>query len=260
MVNLFRFVKDGNAFTSYKHHLLIGFLISIWLVAFLVIIAPFDVAELPLKYRLELMPFYGVIALTGYLVLIPLQNWIFSKTKSWTIYQEVGFIFCFNTLVLIGSYAYYKSSYLNGAYSFKKFTLEVYYPTFILLLSTILFARWFLFRKKPESNIQKIILKGENKRDVLQINLSDLVCVSSADNYVEVNYLKDGKLHKKLLRNTLKNIQEEEAGLVKVHRSHLINPSHFIAWKNSNTIILNHLDVPVSKKYSKALSSLVNRP
>ena len=99
-------------------------------------------------------------------------------------------------------------------------------------------------------------MTGENKRDVLRINLSDLVCVSSADNYVEVSYLIGGKLHKKLLRVTLKNIHPQVPSLLKTHRSFLINPSHFKDWKNANTIHLSQIEVPVSKNYKKDVLAL----
>ncbi|BAO76719.1 LytTR family DNA-binding domain-containing protein [Winogradskyella sp. PG-2] len=102
-----------------------------------------------------------------------------------------------------------------------------------------------------------ITLKGDNKLDVLKILPEDLVCISSADNYIEVNYLIQDKLHKKLLRNTLKGIQNELPYLLKVHRSHLINPSHFKEWNGSSSIILTEIKVPVSKNYKAALLEVI---
>ena len=63
-----------------------------------------------------------------------------------------------------------------------------------------------------------------------------------------MSYLNQGELQKKLLRNTLKTIQIDIPILLKVHRSHLINPSHFKAWKGTSSIILTQMEIPVSKK------------
>jgi len=46
-------------------------------------------------------------------------------------------------------------------------------------------------------------------------------------------------------------MKEELDFLIQVHRSHLINPMHFRSWKNPNTIILTHTEVPVSKTFEK---------
>ena len=106
----------------------------------------------------------------------------------------------------------------------------------------------------------KIILKGENKLDVLQLELTNLICINSANNHVEINYLENDTLKKKLLRTTLTKIHSEVPDLLKVHRSYLINPHHFREWVNSNTIYLTKMEVPVSKKYRNELLNLNYSP
>jgi len=243
---------------SFKHHLLVALILAVWLVLFLVIIAPFDAAELSFSIRLMIMPIYGLISFVGYIILVPLQNWLLKKLVQWTLILEVLLIVLYNTLVLVGSYFYYKSSIVNGDFSFSKFTLEVYYPIFLFLLPILIFSRWYLNKKAIQKKSNTIILTGENKLDVLQINLSDLVCISSADNYVEVSYLVKNELNKKLLRITLKNMHPQVPSLVKVHRSYLINSSHFKDWKNASTIYLTQTEVPVSKKYKKDVIEIHN--
>lgn len=243
-------------YTSYKFHVMIGAIISLWLVVFLVLIAPFDASDLSFMIRLQILPFYGVISFIGYMMLIPLQNWVFRTKNRWTLISEILFIFTFNILVLIGSFWYYKTGIINGDYSFSKFSLEVYTPICFILLSILIFSRWFLNRKAPTKPISKITLTGDNKLDILQIYPADLISISSADNYIEVSYLKGNVLQKKLLRNTLKNIQEEIPSLVRVHRSHLMNPIHFKEWKSASVVGLTQSEIPVSKKYKQAVLDL----
>jgi len=239
--------------TSYKHHFLVSLIVGIWLIAFLVLIAPFDAAELSFEIRLRIMPIYGLISFIAYMLLIPLQNVIFKKAKRWTIFFEAAIIILFNITAFIGCYFYYKSGIVNGDYSFLKFAFEVYYPIFLILLPILIFARWFLNKKAPDQDLDKIILRGENRLDVLQINFLDLICISSADNYVEINYLKNNGLSKKLLRNTLRNIHDDFPKLVKVHRSYIINPAHIREWKNASVLSLTEMDVPVSKNYKQTI-------
>ncbi|WP_299438884.1 LytTR family DNA-binding domain-containing protein [uncultured Aquimarina sp.] len=246
--------------SSNNYHFLVALAIAIWLSVFLILIAPFDIAELPIAARLEIMPFYGLISFIGYVILIPFQNWAYKKIQKQSIYFEILIIVLFNILVLIGSYIYYKSSIVNGDYSFIKFTLEIYYPIFFILLPIIIFARWFISRKIAPHNSKKLVLTGDNKLDILQIKEEDLICISSADNYVTVTYLVNDVLSKKLLRTTLKNIESQLPELMKVHRSHLINPIHFKEWKNANTLLLTHIEVPVSKNYKKAILAMNHSP
>ncbi|GAB4156891.1 MAG: hypothetical protein Tsb0033_08070 [Winogradskyella sp.] len=242
--------------TSYKHHTIVALVISIWLVLFLIIIGPFDISDLNFTSRLEILPVYGLLSFTVYIVLVPIQNLIYKRLDFWNLLFESLFIIVFNFIQIFTSYFYYKSKLVNGEYDFQPFLLKIYLPVGIILLTVIIFSRWFL-NKKINSTKNSITIKGENKLDILKIQLEDLICVSSADNYVEVNYLEKGSLQKKLLRNTLKAVQNDIPELLKVHRSHLINPIHFKEWNGSESIKLNGVDIPVSKKYKSKVMELV---
>jgi len=245
---------------SFKAHVLIAFLISLWLVGFLVLIAPFDISDLDIMVRLILMPFYGVITFLGYLLLIPIQNAFFNQTNKWTILHEVVFIVLFNVIVCLGCYWYYQTDYIRGDYTFREFVMGIYYPIFFVLLSILIVLRWFLFRQTAKSESDKIMIKGDNKLDTLSIELKELVAVSSADNYVEINYLKNGELTKKLIRSTLKKMSVEHPELLQTHRSHLINPNHITEWKDSKTLILGDLIIPVTKTYKDSILDAQTRP
>ena len=249
-------MRNLNLNTSYKHHLIVALIIALWLYLFLVLIAPFDTSDLSFSIRLLILPPYGFISFAGYMILVPWQNWFFKNKSKWNLPFEIIFVLLFNFIILLGSFAYYKTDIINGAYSFTKFTFQVYYPIFFILLPMLLFLRWRLNRKTASEKPNKIVLRGANKLDVLYIRLNDLICISSADNYVEVSFLENDVLRKKLLRTTLKEIKPQEPSLIQVHRSHLINSLHFIAWKNSNTLLLTQMEVPISKTYKKDILAL----
>lgn len=131
-----------------------------------------------------------------YILLIPFQIWGYKKFDKYSISFEILFVFLFNILLLIGCYIYYKSKIIEGEFSFLSFTFEVYYPIFFILLPIIIFARWFANKKIANPLSEKIIITGDNKLDVLQIKEQDLICVSSADNYVVVSYLTNDLVSK----------------------------------------------------------------
>lgn len=206
------------------------------------------------------MPPYGMIFIVGYMLVIPLQNWIFRKKKTWNLGYELSIIGLMYSFAMFGVYFYYKSDIVNGDYSFSRFLLEIYLPTLVILSTIIFFGRWFIARKKEKIIVEKaavqsdkIMLKGDNKSDVIQVLPGDLICISSAQNYVEINYLHNGALQKKLLRTTLKKISQQVPNLIQVHRSHFVNPQHFVAWSTANSIILYQLTIPVSQNYKKTL-------
>jgi DNA-binding LytR/AlgR family response regulator len=119
----------------------------------------------------------------------------------------------------------------------------------------IVLARRYVIKLIPIKD-DVLVFKGENRLDILKINKSDLVCISNAQNYVEIFYLENEKLHSKLIRSSLKKVQDNFGFLVQIHRSHLINPSHFKSWRNANTIILTQIELPVSRNYKDVLAAL----
>ncbi|WP_144374470.1 hypothetical protein [Winogradskyella sp. PG-2] len=129
--------------TSYKHHIIVALIISLWLVLFLVFIAPFDASDLNFRLRLAILPMYGLISFITYMLLIPFQNWVFKRFKKWIIPLEAIFIIVFNGIQIIGSYSYYKTEIVNGEYNFQTFVFFVYLPIGLIILPIIILSRWF---------------------------------------------------------------------------------------------------------------------
>jgi hypothetical protein len=110
-----------------------------------------------------------------------------------------------------------------------------------------------------------IELNSDNDSDNLKILLSELVFIKSADNYVEVGFLEGGEFKKKMIRNTLKNIEQqlkEFNNFIRTHRSSIVNMKYISKLnKNFNTYWLS-LDetkeiIPVSRQYLMAVKELL---
>lgn len=240
---------------SIKHHLLIGISISIWLFIFAFFIKPFDDGTISFKMWLLISVGFSFIAFLCYGLLAIIQKSIYQKVSKWNVGFEIGSLVFFQLLFLVSTYIYYKSPALNGGYDFFQFFRLIILKSALISTPIIVFARIFSVKLIPTKD-ETIIIRGENKLDILKIKKQDLICVSNAQNYVEIFFIDESQLKTKLIRSTLKKVQHDFDFLVQVHRSHLINPAHFKAWKNQDTISLTQIELPVSKNYKERLLSL----
>lgn len=240
---------------SIKHHLLIGALIGIWLFIFIYYIRPFDDGTVNSHLWLSMSFGYGLIAFSCYGLLSIFQKMMYEKLKKWNANFEIGSLIFFNLIFLVSGYMYYKSSLFNGNYDFSEFFNILFVKTALILTPILVLARRHVTKLIPIKD-DFINIRGENKLDILKIKKSELVCVSKAQNYVEIFFINNGQPNTKLIRTSLGKIQVELNFLIKVHRSHLINPSHFKTWKNNNTLYLTQKEIPISKNYKALISSL----
>ena len=240
---------------SIKHHILIGLLLGVWIFVFAFIIRPFDDGTLNFKIWILMSIGFSTSAFLSYGILTLIQYRVFRKILKWNLSLEIISLIFFTLLYLLCVYLYYKSSIINGGYTFSEFLTNIFLKASLVTTPIIILARIYAIRLIPEKE-NFITINGENKLDILKIKKRDLVCVSNSQNYVEIFYIDNEKLKTKLIRSSLKKIDSEFDFLTRVHRSHLINPSHFISWKNQNIISLTQIEIPVSKNYKENITSL----
>lgn len=244
---------------SFKVHLLLAVLIGAWVVLFLILLAPFDVTDLEIRFRWLLLPFYGVLLFLSYLGSLPFQHWIYKRQKAhWYLVNELSFLALFLSLSFCLSFIYYRSDTMNGTMNLPDFFLYQFIPISVVMLPMIIFLRWAAGRlshnslNSKETN-PKITLEGNSRKEVIRLDLQQIAYVKAADNYVEVYYLEKQELQMKLLRSTLKKINSKAPALVRAHRSYLINPAHFQQWSSPNSILIAQAEIPISKTYKAAI-------
>jgi hypothetical protein len=110
-----------------------------------------------------------------------------------------------------------------------------------------------------------IVFKDENGKIKFSVQATDLLLLESTDNYVSVFYILQNKVQRKLLRNTLKNMEEmlKENSVVRCHRSFMVNITNveFMQkeYKKFN-LKIKHFEklIPVSEKYSTPFLSFLS--
>jgi DNA-binding LytR/AlgR family response regulator len=78
-----------------------------------------------------------------------------------------------------------------------------------------------------EDNLNKTIeFVSDSNTENLILQVADVVLIKSADNYVEIVYMEDNTIKRKLIRNTLKNIElqvRQYSNFIRCHRTYIIN-------------------------------------
>lgn len=245
---------------SYYHSLL-GIGLGLWLYVLLVLLAPYDVAPLGFAWRAQLMLPYGVIFALSYQSAHAIeQRFLTAPASNWWM-RQLYFVLILALLNFPFTYWYYQSPLVLGEFSFWEFTFQLYLPTLIIVIPMMLYGRRQLERLPTKINNQ-VILRGENKRDLLQLSIQEILYIETARNYVAVHYRhEEGGVRKRLLRTTLKKVIGNHPELIQVHRSYAVNPSQITRWQGTKSIIVNEQEIPVSDSFRKELTMyLQTRP
>jgi len=112
--------------------------------------------------------------------------------------------------------------------------------------------------KYEEDYLNKSLeFSSENSTEKLTFRIVEVVFIKSADNYVEIVYKEDNLFKKKLIRNTLKNIEQQikpYSNFIRCHRICIVN-THYIEKLNrdynNHWLTLKGYDepIPVSRQY-----------
>ncbi len=253
------------------------FIISIGVFLFVLFFQPFPLETLDYNNRLLYVAGFGAITfLISVFILVGLPfifpKWF--KTSEW----ESGPPFILNILLLIltaTAFAFYirfvgKSSL--SLYIIFKMVLVCLIPTFILVI---------LYKNKSQERMIEL-LREQNKAYVLKINeyeknsgqkeinifsanksdnvtlkSKDIIHIKSADNYIEIFYLENDSIEKKIIRNTLKDIEtqlSEYKNIIRCHRTSLINIFYIEKLTrdySGYSLLVSELaeKVPVSRQY-----------
>jgi hypothetical protein len=102
----------------------------------------------------------------------------------------------------------------------------------------------------------KITLTSENKAEKVELSFDNINTIKAADNYVEIYYKHKDDYHKRLLRNTLKNIEiqlESYPNFVRCHRTYIVNLNNVNKlvknYKGNILKLINNEEIPVSRHY-----------
>ena len=193
--------------------------------------------------------------------------------------SAISFLYAFFPVVVMRSFAMERQ--LTLFYLYKEALMAT---TFTLLIPYLIVMLWISLKdrdaqilrltaklkqaQEPSEEVQPEMFNFYDERGELKLSVKPemVYYIESADNYVQICYLNQGKLEKLMLRNSLKNIEWRfhDKGLVRCHRSYIVNMSQVKMFKRQDSeVILDFGDkriqgIPVSKGFGESvLSKLV---
>ncbi len=256
--------------------------ISATIVFILVVFQPFGTSDFDHPYKYYLLCGYGIIIFFTGLIFFKISTWLISDKRldRWSVFDEVVFLFFTILTCQVVCYMYWSLLFSSGfewnqfLYFFRIATTVSVVPVTVYLL--------FIYQKYREVkfvtpvNEPEVSLNAEKHKDLLNIigagkneNIKllsdDLLLVKSEDNYVILYMKEKNLLSKRMLRNTLTEIEQQLGPtFFRCHRSYIIN-SHKIQHIEGNitntriTIADVHQKIPVSRSQVETVKSLMNK-
>ena len=265
----FKFLNNKFALLDKKkdRYLLIA-IVLVFSILFLNIFEPWNLtrwfSDSPLIQFLRLSSYGIIIALVYLFTQFPLRGWFkieqFS-VKSYILWLaiEISMI----SLVYIFLYGNPIGNFINDfLFSIKYTVLGILLPySFAILIIYYKNQRAEIKLLKNKISVPQkkrlIAFKDENDKIKFSVLAKDLLMLESTDNYVSVYYILENKVQRKLLRNTLKNLEDllKENSIIRCHRSYMVNSQNVDFLQKDGKKLqlkLKLLDktIPVSQKYS----------
>jgi DNA-binding LytR/AlgR family response regulator len=118
-----------------------------------------------------------------------------------------------------------------------------------------------------EDGDSRITIGSENKNEDLEVSVKDLLYIRSADNYIEVFYIRDNTIARKLLRNSLKAVVTSlsvRKELYRCHKSYFVNLQKVRSVSGNAQGLKLHLEqgeqtVPVARNQIQEIRRLLEK-
>lgn len=221
--------------------------VSLFIALFVLIFQPFGLSNYQNPHKFLILAGYGVVTLVILaidLIVLPFLVQGSYREEKWTVLKEILYFVVILVTIGLGNMLY--SAWMIGIklnliniLIFQVFTVAI---GIIPITAITLIKQNYLFRKYSESaarlssrlsHQEKDIpmndwlkIASESGTDEISLLISSLVFVKSEGNYITVGYLKNGRMAKSLLRNTMKYAEDLlscQHSVFKCHRSWLVN-------------------------------------
>ena len=230
--------------TDFKSQFLISLAFGFIIYLFLIIFQPFGIEKVVGNKATYLLGF-GIVSFVVLMVSFNLFA-LFTNALFWNIKMEFFFVLINITAIAFLNY-YYNAvvginiSQQHSLWEFSLFTIAVgFFPVliFIFLTEKILTKKYQkeasvinnriqeekTSYKSVNNNILKIMPKS--KKDMLEIAEENLLFIRSEDNYCKVYFRDADAIAHRLIRISLKTIEDQLAGfpnIIRTHRSYIVN-------------------------------------
>jgi DNA-binding LytR/AlgR family response regulator len=236
------------SFSATRHSLRMSVVAGICVFGVLTLFKPFNLHEVEQVELFRLAVIYSLTATVVsafVVVLLPALLPSVFNDRHWTVLHEIGgYLFLVVLITLANSIL--NISLYQLRFSFQGFIamLSMVLGVAILPITLAVLLKQKRLLKKFERDANEteklleptrlrvneikldstenslIALTGNNKKEWFEVRPIDLLLITASDNYIEIYFLKDETLQKRLFRNTLKSVQESLTNYPEFYRSH----------------------------------------
>jgi DNA-binding LytR/AlgR family response regulator len=222
--------------------------ISLALFLFILFFQPFDFKNLEFNNQLLVIAGLGTIIfilLCLFMIVLPniFPSFIDTKGETW-VGNLTGLLIWILSSV---AYAFYLR-YVCVVY----LTMYLMFKVVIICLAPFVVLKIINYQRSLNQNIQElkasnnklksmlvdfqnedtfeaVELYSEHKTEKIAMEVKSLVLIKAADNYIEILYNDDDHIKKKLIRNTLKDVEDQLSkynNFIRCHRTYIVNKYH----------------------------------
>jgi len=254
-------------------------------VIFLLFLISLNVSDNDYNFLINI-PIFGLITFMSVFIVCFFSPKVFKKffdSQSWTVFKQIIFSFVniFIITIINAIFVYYNNfTELSFFYIFLMNLLQ----TFLIgIIPTIILTFWVeqkYYKKhykiaKEQSNkiTNKNKLPDKNTvfdfsigKEIFKIESQNLLYIKADGNYCTIFYNKENSINKKMLRSSLKNIEDkvkDNEKIIRCHKSYIVNMNKVINMTGNArgyNFFLNETDfaIPVSRNFPKSLLKKLN--
>lgn len=250
---------------------------GIFIFLFLLIFEPFGIHRI-IEDKTLVLSGFGAITFSVvffYTLILPKLFKSFYDPEKWSVGKELLLIILqILTISFLNWYYYTRLEDTGGNHSLLLFLFITFSVGTTPTIIFVLLAERFLHKKnnliaekmsqaveenKPQQSKDLILIQSLNKNEDLSIQKNELLCMKSEANYINVFYMNNNEIKSVLLRNTLKNIEEqfEKYNFIKrCHRYYIVNLNRVTSIDGNArgyklTIPELDFNIPVSRSFPK---------
>mgnify|MGYP000303676348 CR=1 FL=1 len=253
---------------------------------FLYFLTPFSLIFLKGQFLFEYVFGISIIVFLVSIFLLFVLPFLFKNffnPEKWTIGKNVAFIFIGHFIA--GFFLWLYNYKVKNKYGMEPLSLATFtYYTFIVGLFPSIFIIFFnekYIRERKNKNANDILLlkndvtkediasfivcNSEDSKDTLKIAIENLVYIKSQSNYACFFVYENDLLKEKILRITLKKLEEQLTGykdFYRCHKSYIIN-SNYINNLEGNArgyqllLSVSATKIPVSRSFPRELLKII---
>lgn len=260
-----------------KSYLLIAVSIALSVFFILFVFQPFGTSNFEHPNKNLILSGYPIVIFSSLSIFYFLSLNFFNKKRlgKWTVLQEGTDIFLAVVFSLLSCFVYaswvfsWPFSFLS-MFSFLGMAASVAFLPILIYLVFLYFKWRDSYRSvlesmpKEKKSTENILLRGENKQDLVETSLQHVLYLQAHDNYVMLYLENEDNIQRHILRATLKDLQQQLGAdaFPKVHRSYVVNQNRIEEIKGNKSkasLKISGTDklIPLGRSFYDKIKSLI---